>query len=84
MAYEPKANSGTLWPNEYKKQENHPDVKGDIFIDRGLLTALMGKNSDALIKVSLSGWKKVIAGKDAISLSASEPWVKPAEDEIPY
>lgn len=84
MAYEPKANSGTLWPNEYKKQDNHPDLKGDVFLDRDLLNALMIKNPTGLIKVSISGWKKVLGGKDAISLSASEPWVKPAEDEIPY
>jgi hypothetical protein len=84
MAYEPKPNTGTLWPNEYKKADNHPDIKGDIFIERDLLNALMIKNPTGLIKISISGWKKSLAGKDAISLSASEPWVKPAEDEIPY
>ena len=40
MAYEPKPNTGTLFPNDYKKQDNHPDVKGDLFIDRTLLNAL--------------------------------------------
>lgn len=84
MAYEPKPNSGTLWPNEYKKAENHPDLKGDIHIDRDLVNALMIKQPGDLVKISISGWKKTIAGKDAISLSTSEPWVKPAEDEVPY
>jgi hypothetical protein len=84
MAYDPKPNTGTLWPNEYKKADNHPDHKGDVFLDRDLLNALMIKNPTGLIKVSISGWNKVLGGKDAISLSASEPWVKPAEDEIPY
>ena len=84
MAYEPKPNSGTLWPNEYKKAANHPDIKGDVFIDRDLLNALMIKQPTGLVKISISGWKKIIANKDAISISASEPWVKPAEDEVPY
>lgn len=85
MAYEPKPNTGTLFPNDYKKQDNHPDVKGDLFIDRTLLNALMSKSSDPLVKISLSGWNKSSAnGKTFVSLAASEPWVKPAEDEIPY
>jgi len=50
-----------------------------------LLNALMIKNPDGLIKISISGWNKESAnGKSFVSLSASEPWVKPVEDEIPY
>jgi hypothetical protein len=85
MAYDPKPNTGTLFPNDFKKAENHPDVKGDLFIERDLLNALMIKNPNGLIKISISGWNKESAnGKSFVSLSASEPWVKPAEDEIPY
>ena len=84
MAYEPKPNSGTLWPNDYKKQDSHPDVKGDVFVDRDLLNSLMIKNPDGLVKIAIAGWKKSVNGKDVISISASAPYVKPADDEIPY
>tara|TARA_R110000822_G_scaffold271565_1_gene394243 strand:+ start:210 stop:467 length:258 start_codon:yes stop_codon:yes gene_type:complete len=85
MAYEPKANSGTLWPNDRKKSENHPDVRGDIYLDRDLLKALMMKHPEGLVKVSIAGWKKEFNGKKALSISASEPYEKPAqEDDLPY
>ena len=51
MAYEPKPNSGTLWPNDSKKSPNHPDVKGDIHLDRDFLKTLMAKNPDGLVRV---------------------------------
>lgn len=84
MAYEPKPNSGTLWPNDYKKQDSHPDLKGDVFIDRDLLEGLMMEHPTGLIKVAIAGWKKNLNGKDIVSISASKPYVKPADDEIPY
>lgn len=89
MAYDPKPNTGTLWPNEYKKAANHPDHKGDIYLDRDFLNAQMIKHPDGLVKISVSGWNKTLAGKNAISFAISEPWdgAKKAdvpEDEIPY
>ena len=83
MAYEPKPNSGTLWPNEYKKQDNHPDVRGDLHLDRDLLSALMMKHPEGLIKMSVSGWSKEVNGKKVLSISASEPYEKP-KDDLPY
>lgn len=84
MAYEPKPNTGTLWPND-KKSPNHPDVKGDIHLDRELLTTLMEKHPDGLIKVSIAGWKKEINGKKVLSISGSEPYVKTSQDDdLPY
>jgi hypothetical protein len=84
MAFEPKANNGTLWPNDRKTAANHPDMRGDIFIDKGLLEDLMAKAENGMVKVALSGWKKTIAGKDAISLASSAPYVKPSDDDLPY
>lgn len=85
MAYEPKPNSGTLWPNDSKKSPNHPDVKGDIHLDRDLLNALMIKHPDGLVKVSIAGWKKEINGKKVLSISGSEPYVKASQDDdLPY
>ena len=83
MAYEPKANSGTFWPNDRKTAANQPDWKGDIHIDPALLKDLIGK-SDGLVKIAVAGWNKDLGGKKAISLSASAPYIKPSEDEIPY
>ena len=83
MAYEPKPNSGTLWTNEYKKQDNHPDWKGDVHIDPDLLNSLMIKNPNGLVKIAISGWNKTINGKNVVSLAAAEPYVKPEED-LPY
>lgn len=85
MAYEPKPNKGTLWPNDYKTTEAHPDVKGDIFMDRELLRSLMLKTPQGLIKISISGWNGEAAGKKVVNLIAQAPYVKPAtDDEIPY
>lgn len=33
MAYEPKNNSGTLFKNDKKQSDKHPDYKGDCMID---------------------------------------------------
>lgn len=92
MAYEPKPNKGTLWPNDYKTTDQHPDVKGDVFLDRDLLNALMIKNPTGLIKISLSGWKGEWKGKKTLNLIASEPWSGEStqssssipDDELPY
>lgn len=83
MAYTPKPNTGTLWPNEYKKAENQPDKRGDLLLDRALLKLLMSKTNDDLIKITISGWTRVINGKDCLSIAAAEPYVKPAYKPAP-
>ena len=83
MAYIPKPNTGTLWPNEYKKSDNHPDLKGDILIEKSLLQALISKGEDP-VKISIAGWKKEINGKKTLSISASEPYEKPVDNDLPY
>lgn len=82
MAFIPKPNTGIFWPNDKKSSANHPDVRGDLSLDRGLLQGLLRKTDDELIKISISGWNKTIAGKDCISIAASEPYVK--KEEPPY
>ena len=78
-AYIPKANNGTLWPNEYKKAENHPDVRGDLYLDLNLLKSEWAKADNNMLKITISGWSKEIAGKQVLSISAAAPYVKPAE-----
>lgn len=84
MAFEPKPNTGTFWTNDRKTAANQPDWKGDIFVDVGLLKDLMAKAENNMVKIAIAGWGKQIANKNAISMSVSAPYVKPAEDEVPY
>jgi hypothetical protein len=84
MAFVPKPNTGTLWPNDKKKTDTHPDVRGDLNLDRSFLKDMLAKTDDDLIKISVAGWKKEINGKKTLSISASEPYVKPVDNDLPY
>ena len=77
MSFVPKANSGTLWPNDRKNAPNHPDMRGDVFLDRTFLQDMIDKSEGDLVKIQISAWDKVIAGKNCLSLSAQAPYVKP-------
>jgi len=79
MSFVPKPNTGTLWPNERKTAETHPDMRGDIFISVSLLRSLMAKGEDP-VKISIAGWEKTINGKDCLSIAASETYVKPVDN----
>jgi len=59
MGYEHKENSGSLFRNETKKSDNHPDYTGKLNIG--------GQTLD------LSGWIKDTNGKKWLSLSVREP-----------
>lgn len=96
MAYTPKPNSGTLWPNERKASQNHPDVRGDLYLDPAMLLDL-AKKGEPLIRISVAGWSKIIAGKECLTLNASAPFEKQAaktykqpsqapkdDDEVPF
>lgn len=72
----PKPNTGTLWPNNRKAAPSHPDMRGDIFFDRTFLQDMIDKSEDDLVKIQVSGWSKIIANKECLSLSASAPYVK--------
>jgi hypothetical protein len=80
-----------LWPNKRKENEKHPNVTGNIKIERGLLKELMAESDEELIAISLSGWTKEYEGEKFISLKASKPFKKTAfkpkqdnEDDIPF
>lgn len=92
MTFIPKPNTGTLWPNKYKKGASHPDKKGDLNLDKDLLLSLIKKADGNLVKIAVAAWEKDINGQSCLSLSASEPYVKetpsaapPQEDEdVPF
>ena len=75
--YVPKPNTGTMWPNERKTSPNHPDMRGDVFLDRAFLQDMIDKSEGDLVKIQISAWDKVILGKNCLSLNASAPYVKP-------
>lgn len=84
MAYEQKPNSGALFSNKDKKSPNHPDMRGDLHLDKTFLINMMDKSRGPLVKISISSWSKTAAsGTEYMSLAASEPYVKPEED-LPY
>lgn len=62
MAYEHKNNSGTLFSNNSKTQENHPDFKGTINIE--------GKLYD------ISGWNKTSNNGTAFTSLSIRPKVE--------
>jgi uncharacterized protein (DUF736 family) len=87
MAFEQKPNSGALFTNRDKRSQNHPDFRGDLHLDKTFLIQQMDKSKGALVKISISAWQKTAAsGTDYMSLSASEPYVKPSssKEDLPY
>jgi hypothetical protein len=83
MAFEPKANSGVLWPNEKRSSDNQPTMRGDIYLDLSLLKAEWAKAQNGLLKITIAGWNKELAGKSVITMAASAPYVKPVETTPP-
>ena len=95
MTFVPKPNTGSLWANDRKTSENHPDLRGEVVIDKQLLVDLMSKGENP-VKIALAGWNKTTAtGRDYVSLVASEPFVpqkrieqKPAaatdDEDVPF
>jgi uncharacterized protein (DUF736 family) len=77
--YEARPNTGVLFNNETKKAENHPDLRGSVDIDRNLLIDLLKKHQTGAIKIAIAAWRKESQnGNKFLSLSASEPYEKPA------
>lgn len=80
MAYEPKDNTGSLFRNEDKKAENHPDYKGQVLING--------------VSMWVAGWLKTTKdGSKFLSLSFQEKTAKPQpvekgpfkpEDKLPF
>jgi phosphoenolpyruvate carboxylase len=53
-------NRGTLWTNDYKKSEAHPDLKGDLKIELDLMKELIATAESDHVVIKLGGW----LGKD--------------------
>jgi uncharacterized protein (DUF736 family) len=80
MAFEVKPNTGALFPNNEKKNDKYPDMRGDVHLDKTFLIQMMDKSKGATVKISLGAWKKESKdGLKFLSLAASEPYEKPTE-----
>ena len=81
-------NRGTLWTNDYKKLDTHPDMKGDIKLEIDLVRDMLENAETDHIVIKLGAWLgRHTDGKRKISLkfdnykpeapvasSAKDPW----------
>jgi hypothetical protein len=82
-------NTGSLFPNKYKKLAIHPNTKGTIKVDRQLLKELMAESNESLIELEISGWTKEWTDEGGtttkfLSLKVAKPYKKnaaPAQDD---
>jgi hypothetical protein len=75
-AYQPKPNSGAIFYHE-KSGPNHPDMRGDMHLDRQFLKKILNETEGDLVKLSIACWNKTSsAGREYMSCSISEPFVK--------
>jgi hypothetical protein len=80
---ENKPNQGVLFTNKYKKEENHPDLKGDIFLDKELVQLLLNESKDSVIKIQLGCYKKESKGIKYLAVYASKPYEKQITQSVP-
>lgn len=64
-----RANSGVLFPQKDKKQDNYPDFTGNIVIGDDLLAAIKAAAGNT-VRIRIAGWKKT-SDKVGVYLSLS-------------
>lgn len=85
-------NSGALFPNKNKTSDAHPNVRGNVKIERSLLKELMLESDGELIEIEISGWTKEFKGGKFLSLKVAKPYKRDAapkkqdddNDPIPF
>ena len=81
MSFIPKPNTGSLWHNDKKASDKHPDMRGEVVVDKQLLMDQISKGENP-VKLAISAWNRTsLTGRDYMSLSVSEPWVPPADQQ---
>ena len=75
----PKPNTGTLFVNNKKEDDRHPDMTGNIFLSKDLVRErLEATEGDELVQISMSAWNN---DGGRIGLSFKKPYVKPADQK---
>ncbi len=75
MAFQQKDNTGTLFKNDYKKTENHPDYRGKCMVNG--------------VEMEMAAWIKEGKSGKFMSFAFSEPYqkddavVQPAQSQPP-
>jgi hypothetical protein len=84
MAYETKPNTGSLFINDRKNADSHPDFSGKLLVSRALIQRLLAEGQDD-ITIELSAWEKTTkADQIWLSLSCKEPYKKDASKNGDY
>ena len=69
-------NSGSLFPNKFKKADSHPNLRGTVKIERSLLKELMLESDSELIEIEISAWTKEWKDGKFLSLKVGKPYKK--------
>jgi hypothetical protein len=85
-------NSGSMFPNKFKKTSIDPNLKGTVKIERSLLKELMSESNEELIEIQIAGWTKEWKDGKFLSLRVSKPYKRDAApkqqdddiDSIPF
>jgi hypothetical protein len=90
--YPVKENTGFIFKNKFKKQDNHPDLKGDVYFDRELLELVLRESTQSIIQIKLGAYKKQTKnGETYLAIYASKPVQQKSfnetsndDDDIPF
>lgn len=75
----PKPNTGTLFVNNKKEDDRHPDMTGNIFLSKDLVRErLEATEGDELVQISISAWNN---DGGRIGLMFKKPYVKPVDQK---
>ena len=84
MAYETKPDNGSLFVNDRKNADSHPDFNGKLIISRALLQKLLAE-AQGDITIEISAWEKTTkADQIWLSLTCKEPYKKDASKNGDY
>ena len=90
--YPVRENTGFIFKNKFKKQDNHPDLKGDVYLDRELLELVLKESTQSVIQIKLGAYKKQTKdGETYLAIYASKPLLQKSfiettkdDDDIPF
>ena len=84
-----KENTGLIFKNKLKKLDSHPDLTGEVAIDRTLIQNLLNETQAPTIIIKVGAYKKQTKSGDTfLSLYVSKPTQiktdNSLDDDIPF